>query len=239
MIVKFIGTGSMISNDNSASYLIDNKIMIDFPNGTTKVLKRKDLNLDLEYIFLTHTHGDHYFDLPFIFLDCFQRRKKLNVVFDLKDKRKVLKLLKLAFPGMSYKIRMSKLISFLNNKKSYKIDNILINRFKVSHGHMYPCYGYKVQTGNNVVVFSGDSSLCEGLLNNVENADYLICDCTNTTGNDSHIGVDNIKMLLDKFPNLKIIPSHMGKNSKIKLKNINNNNLLIKEDMEELIIEWN
>ena len=50
---------------------------------------------------------------------------------------------------------------------------------------------------------------------------------------------NKIKILLDKFPNLKIIPSHMGKNSKIKLKNINNNNLLIKEDMEELIIEWN
>ena len=51
------------------------------------------------------------------------------------------------------------------------------------------------------------------------------------------MGVDNIKMLLDKFPNLKIIPSHMGNNSKIELKKISNKNLIIKEDMEELIIE--
>lgn len=39
MNIKFIGTGSMISNDNQASYLVNNNIMVDFPQGTMKILK--------------------------------------------------------------------------------------------------------------------------------------------------------------------------------------------------------
>ena len=102
MNIKFIGTGSMISNDNQASYLVNNNIMVDFPQGTMKILKKNNLNEQIKYIFITHTHADHFFDLPFIILDFYQRKQKLNIVICKKDRMKVLKLLKLGFPGLFY-----------------------------------------------------------------------------------------------------------------------------------------
>ena len=46
MKVEVIGSGSIFSSQNSASYLVDDKILIDIPNGDCKALKRmkKDIS---------------------------------------------------------------------------------------------------------------------------------------------------------------------------------------------------
>ncbi len=36
MKLKILGSGNIFSKDNSASCLIDNKILVDVPNGTCK-----------------------------------------------------------------------------------------------------------------------------------------------------------------------------------------------------------
>lgn len=66
MKIQVIGSGSMWTKYNSACYLIDDKIMVDFPNGTCKYLYRLDIIPNtIDNIVLTHFHGDHYFDIPF------------------------------------------------------------------------------------------------------------------------------------------------------------------------------
>lgn len=236
MNIKFIGTGSMISNDNQASYLVNNNIMVDFPQGTMKILKRNNLNEQIKYIFITHTHADHFFDLPFIILDFYQRKQKLNIVICKKDRMKVLKLLKLGFPGLFYEILLNKTINFIDNKKVIKIDNLTISSYKTVHGVMKNCYSYVFKYNDKKIVFTGDTTICDNLLDNIIDADYLICDVTNKIGNNFHLGVDDIKHFLNEYKNLKIIPSHMGKNSKKELLEIKNQNLIIKEDMEDLIV---
>lgn len=52
MNVKMIGAGAIFSKDNSACYLIDNKILIDIPNGTLKGILRQEIDISkLECIF--------------------------------------------------------------------------------------------------------------------------------------------------------------------------------------------
>lgn len=236
MNIKFIGTGSMISNDNQASYLVNNNIMVDFPQGTMKILKKNNLNEQIKYIFITHTHADHFFDLPFIILDFYQRKQKLNIVICKKDRKKVLKLLKLGFPGLFYEFLLNKTINFIDNKRPIKIDNLTISSYKTVHGVMKNCFGYIFKYNDKKLVFTGDTTICDNLLDNIKDADYLICDVTNKIGNNFHLGVDDIKQFLNEYKNLKIIPSHMGKNSKKELLEIKNQNLIIKEDMEDLIV---
>ena len=69
MKVQIIGSGSMWTKYNSACYLIDKDIMVDFPNGTCKYLYRQNIEpRTINYVLLTHFHGDHYFDMPFRFV---------------------------------------------------------------------------------------------------------------------------------------------------------------------------
>ena len=66
MKVVVIGSGNITSAYNSASYLIDNHIMVDMPNGCCKAMKKLGYKeTDIKYLLLTHFHGDHYFDIPF------------------------------------------------------------------------------------------------------------------------------------------------------------------------------
>ncbi len=61
MKLKVIGSGNIFSKQNSASYLIDDKILIDVPNGTCKTLKNIGIEPSkIDNILITHFHGDHF-----------------------------------------------------------------------------------------------------------------------------------------------------------------------------------
>ena len=108
MKIKAIGTGAIWSKKNSACYLIDETILIDIPNGTCKELKRIGVEpIDIKYILLTHLHGDHYFDIPFLLLSKIKSEYICSVVIATsKDGiSKIKKLTKLAFPNTIKKIK--------------------------------------------------------------------------------------------------------------------------------------
>ena len=66
MKVKVIGSGSMWNENNSASYMIDDHILVDIPNGMCKNLFRQEITpKQIDTVLITHFHGDHYFDMPF------------------------------------------------------------------------------------------------------------------------------------------------------------------------------
>ena len=68
MNLQIIGSGGMWNKENSASYLIDNHILIDIPNGGCKNLYNFGNNIEnIDNVLITHFHGDHYFDIPFTF----------------------------------------------------------------------------------------------------------------------------------------------------------------------------
>lgn len=67
MKVRVVGSENIFSEFNSASYLIDEDILIDCPNGSWKQVRNLNKEpREISHICFTHFHGDHYFDVPFI-----------------------------------------------------------------------------------------------------------------------------------------------------------------------------
>ena len=63
MKLQIIGSGGMWHKENSASYLIDDHILIDIPNGSCKNLYNLGVKTEkIDNVLITHFHGDHYFD---------------------------------------------------------------------------------------------------------------------------------------------------------------------------------
>lgn len=236
MKVKVIGSGSMWNEYNSASYLIDKKTMIDFPNGTCKNLFRLNINPNtVEDIVLTHFHGDHYFDIPFYYL--LKSKYKLldvNIFCEKEGKKKINNLLKLAFPNSTKEILKTLNIKY-NNNDSFKLKNYTVERVEVEHGKM-TAYGYIFNEKDKYVGFTGDTKLCESVEYMSSVCDYLFCDCMFPEGTEKHMGIDNLKLLSKKYPNCTYVVSHMEVPTREKLKELNIKNIIVPEDGEEIII---
>lgn len=69
MKLQIVGTGSIPVKERNACALIDDKILIDCENGIIKILEQQGVNINnIEAVFITHLHGDHFLDLPFLIL---------------------------------------------------------------------------------------------------------------------------------------------------------------------------
>ena len=117
-----------------------------------------------------------------------------------------------------------------------KVDGYLINSYIVDHGETKPAYGYVVEKGGKSVGFSGDSMYCEAIEEIVKKSDVSVLDMSKIEGHSNHMGIDNIKMLCEKYPDKKIVATHMQDNSREESKKLDIKNLIIPDDGD--IIEF-
>lgn len=231
MKVKIIGSGSMWNANNSASYLIDNKVVVDFPNGMCKNLYRMGIDpRTINDIVITHFHGDHYFDIPFFFLlKSKSDNKNLNIYCGKEGKKKNIKLLKLAFPNPANDIIRGLNLKY-NHSDSFNTNGYLVNRYLVDHGRMKPAYGYIFCKDGIKCGFTGDATLCKNVEYMAKTCDYLFCDCMFIEGTSKHMGVDMLKKLLEMSDTCKFVVSHLDVETRKTLKELKLKNVIIPED---------
>lgn len=232
MKLKILGSGNIFSEDNYASYLIDNKILIDIPSGTCKTLKRLGINSrNIVDVLITHFHGDHYFDMPFMLLNkIYIDNNKLNIYCDDSGKDKIYDLTKLAFPN-----KLDKIYKYFNydNSKNFCINDYEIERVLVEHEEGIESNGYIFKQNDIRVGFSGDAGMCEGIHIMAKKCNHLICDCTALNGKKFHIGVDNIIELSQTYKECIFYTTHMGDGVRDKIKSLGIKNLVALNDYDE------
>lgn len=230
MKIKVIGSGSMWGVDNSASYMIDDDILVDMPNGCCKALKRIGIPVNnIVNVLITHFHGDHFGDIPFYFLEklYIDGNKKMNFYCDKKGNNKIVSINNLMFPSTLDKLEDKVELKYIN-EESFKINNYYITKYLVQHGNLNPAYGYVFEFDNKRVGFTGDSSLCSNIEKMASICDALICDCNNVIGNNTHLGINDLEILHSKFPSCKLYASHLTNESKNEL--LNNKNIISLND---------
>lgn len=237
MKVKIIGSGSIRGKYNSACYLIDDDIMIDYPNGASKYLYRENIKpCDINHILLTHLHGDHFFDIPFYVFDKYIAENKNANIYCTRIGEKVIKKLGFLAFQFSFKKHCKKTSVKFVHKNIFNIKDYQIEKYKVSHGHIKNPYGYIITKNNISIGFTGDSSLCNNVEKMAEKCSYLFCDCTLTKGDEKHQGIDNLEYLSKKYPNCIFIASHLGESTRKKIDN-KTKNIIKAEDGKEIIIK--
>ena len=238
MQIELIGTGSMFSTSNSACTLINEKILVDVPNGICKAMIKNGHNLqDINCCIITHLHGDHYFDLPFLLLSQLKALGKRETAFTIIGEKgveeAVRKLVELAFRGEYEEMVENLHLRFVECEKlkSFEVfPEMKISTYSVEHSNKYKAYGYLLENDGLSVGFTGDSKLCDGVYELLEKADILVADMSCETGDDAHMGIDNIITLSNNRPNKTIVATHMRDETRIAAEKINNKNIIIPSD---------
>lgn len=234
MKIELVGTGAIYTKYNSACTLINDDMIVDMPNGTLKQLLKKNYNPDkIKTILITHMHGDHTADVPF-FLKYVYNFSKINneiviigpkgienqiiKLFDayrFEDRKEIEQSMKIKYIELDQE---NKIIKDING---YKVQSIL-----VSHGEEKPAYGYVV---DDTIGLTGDSGICNGVEEIVKNSKITIADTSLFEGDSCHMGIDNIKYLVEKYKK-QIIATHLRDTTREKLKSDEINNILVVED---------
>ncbi len=243
MKIKMIGTGAISVKDRSSCCLIDERIMVDCGNGIVKTLLEQNVDINnIDTLLITHLHGDHFLDLPFLIMqrNFFSANNDLNIYCPNGTEKVIAKIIALIYSDIKdWTILRDKtnvkFIEFdsLNNQEICK--GYYATSYDVVHGDFSPAFGYVIKHNNRSIGLSGDSSYCESIDRILENSNISILDMSFIDSNNKHMGVHDIEFLSKKF-NKKIIPTHMSSYAKEYAIEKNINNVIILNDGESIEI---
>lgn len=237
MKIKLVGTGAMYTAYNSACTLIDNKIIVDMPNGTIKQLLKENINVGLiDIILITHMHGDHTADIPFFLKYIFnylKTKKNIKIVGPLGIKNKIIKLFNAYNFEDEKEIEQFFNIEFIEIlENEIEIDNYFIKSYLVLHGEEKPALGYVI---DNKLGLTGDSGLCNNIEEIFKKSQMIISDSSLDIGDSCHLGINDLDYLTKKY-NKKVLCTHLRDKTRNIITKGNFENIIVKEDFYEIEI---
>ena len=237
MKIKLVGTGAMYTAYNSACTLIDNKIIVDMPNGTIKQLLKENINVGLiDIILITHMHGDHTADIPFFLKYIFNYlkiKKNIKIVGPLGIKNKIIKLFNAYNFEDEKEIEQFFNIEFIEIlENEIEIDNYFIKSYLVLHGEEKPALGYVI---DNKLGLTGDSGLCNNIEEIFKKSQMIISDSSLDIGDSCHLGINDLDYLTKKY-NKKVLCPHLRDETRNIITRGNFENIIVKEDFYEIEI---
>lgn len=147
--------------------------------GNTRQLLEAGIDYrTVDKLFISHRHPDHCSDLiPFFFAMNYTPGFKREAAFDLygpQGFKEVFNQMTALFPWMApkeYSLRFHEVWETEVKGKGWKL------RVKPTvHGDV-PAVTYRLEAEGKVVVYSGDSAYCDGLIENARNADLFVVEC--------------------------------------------------------------
>lgn len=217
MQIRLIGTGSILTDSMSACALLDNHVLLDCPNGSVKAMRRLGIDVtQIDFCLITHFHGDHYFDIPFLLLEQGIRpiRDKDFIVIGPKGvSSQIEQLFKLAYPEDWDRIRnQSRLrtIEIDEEETPIRIAGYTVTPYRVEHS-ICNAYGYTISHGAKTVGFTGDSVFCSGVEQIIRSSDVVFVDMSFEKNTKTHMGFVDVDTLINVYGKDKVVlPIHMS-----------------------------
>lgn len=218
--IIFLGTGDAFNTDGMANHSLlirtdSLKLLVDA--GPTCLIQMMELELlpeELDYIFITHFHGDHTAGFPFLML---YLKKKVKIPFlpvifgPMGIKKCCLSLCKAAYRGLG----LGKGLVYKEFKPRVKKDIFIDKDLSVDVcpvTHNPESIGYRFHIAGKIIAVSGDGALDDKLLYLVNHADIAIIECsTEKPVFPYHTSLGELAEYLPKINARRIVPVHTTK----------------------------
>jgi ribonuclease BN (tRNA processing enzyme) len=187
MRVTVLGAGDAFCNGGrrQSGYFVENNgvgFLLDC--GTTTLLGLKALGIAAEridFIAISHLHGDHFGGLPFLFLEYTYetlRTKPLVVIGPPGTEERV----RILYSAM-YRDLAARSIPFplqfreVTPETAESAHGVTLFPFSVPHQEKDVSLGYRATVDGKSILYSGDCGWNDGLVTHSQGTDLFICEC--------------------------------------------------------------
>ena len=220
MEITFLGSGNAFAAGGRywSSFLVDRRCLFDAPPTLLAHLKRLSVDLpELETVFLTHQHADHFVGLPFLMLEYLymtKRAKDLYIVGPPGVEEWMEDFANRCYPELRSKEAGYRRI-YVEAKPNQELTagSVTFQAIPMNHvKHSMNAFGYKARIGDKTVAYTGDTMYCDEIYELGDGADVLVVDCTYTDGSGpEHMGLDDVKVIRKRLsPATTMVLTHMS-----------------------------
>jgi len=187
MQLQFVGSGDAFGSGgrfNTCFHVLGDRanFLIDCGASSLIALKLNDIVLnDIQTIFITHFHADHFGGIPFFILDAqfhSKRAEPLTIAGPQGLEEWYERVMDTAFSGASKtKQRFSLELVELKPRQTVNINGISVHPYRVNHGPSGgPSYAYRFEAEGRSIAYTGDTEWTDELIEAGSGVDLFIAE---------------------------------------------------------------
>ncbi len=219
MKIEVVGSGNSWTKRLSTSFIVDDHILIDIPQGSFKSLLTKKKLENIDTVILTHYHSDHWADFH-LFVETLKHK---NFVGKLKlfapegfwEKYEGLTSAFCVLDNFEF-AKQHIVFSKLFSGKILKVANLKITTYEVLH--IPNTFGFVFDDGKTKVGFSADTAMCDSLIKIIKKCANVFIDVSSTELSKKHLSVNEVLNLKKEFEDVNFYAVHYSDSVINKLK---------------------
>lgn len=209
----FLGSGNAFAAQGRAfsSFLLNGRYLFDCGPTVLQQLARAGVSSrEIEAVFISHYHADHFFGLPFLLLDAKYsgRTNDLTILGPPGIEARTRSLLELGYPNLVEGQQYTRRYVEVSDGSCHHVGGLSLTAAQVKHVDEFECFAYRAEIDGRGLVYTGDTTLCDALLRLVEGAEVVVTECS-CQEVPVHLGPSGVEALSRQAPDARIVVTHL------------------------------